>query len=165
MGGLPIWSETSPAPNKEQGSRYFHTGTQVRIGVALIRPIDVELVVVPVAVRHVAVRVAGAPVVPHPIFVTGNLSAKFPALLPEAAKRLSPSPAVAGSVPSCKLARVRHAVSFRQTAIRCFKRDRLYEPYKNYIRIKNDPAVGGVEGKQGTSYKGQETATRARKSG
>ena len=41
--------------------RNFLTGTQVRVAIVAIVPVDLELAVVPVRVRHIAVGVAGTP--------------------------------------------------------------------------------------------------------
>ena len=52
--------------------RDFGTGTDFVIVIVGVVPVDLELVVVPVAVRHVAIRVTRARYLPDFIHVTDN---------------------------------------------------------------------------------------------
>ncbi len=99
-------TETPPSKKLVLAGRDFHTGSQVRIGVLRIVPIDVELVVVPVAVRHVATAVARAVYCRAPSIALKIVCTVF---------------CVARPGRHCfepKLARVLHAVSFGKPILR-----------------------------------------------
>lgn len=57
MAGLNIWKRKI-RQDRRIVSRDFYTRTKVRIAIVEIRPIDVELIIVPVRIRNVAIGIA-----------------------------------------------------------------------------------------------------------